>query len=107
MNLVPDTCLLPVAEMPPAGHTTAASHFLRQQLPGNARAQNKDDPGECGPIVHRWSATFGSWFFRWQEWLNNRPQIISQERFSHASILHQFEVLLERVWKFGELAFRE
>ncbi len=94
MKLVPDAGLLPIAETPPAGHATTAAHFLREHLPRDARAQHKDDSRERSPIVHGWTATVGFRLFGRQERLDDRPQRISQKRFSHASIVHQFKVLL-------------
>ena len=90
MNVVPDTGFLPIAKTTPARHATATSHFLREHLPRDARAQHKDDSRECRPVVNRWSATFGFPFFWRQERLDDRPQFISQKMFRHASIVHQF-----------------
>lgn len=64
MNPVPNPGLLPIAETSPAGHATAATHFLREHLPRNAGAEYKENPSEGRPIVHGGSATVRFGFFR-------------------------------------------
>jgi hypothetical protein len=45
MELLPDPCVVPIAEAPPAGHAGAAAHLLGEHLPGNAGLQDKENTG--------------------------------------------------------------
>ncbi len=46
VQAVPDTCVLPVAKTPPAGHAAAKAKFLGQLFPGSAGAQHEQDAVE-------------------------------------------------------------
>jgi hypothetical protein len=45
------TCLLPLLQTPPAGHTGAVPEFLRQVLPGDPGAQHEQDAGERATVI--------------------------------------------------------
>jgi hypothetical protein len=43
VQLLPDTCSIPVTQTPPTRHTAAVAQSLRQVFPCNASLQNKQD----------------------------------------------------------------
>ena len=50
VDQIPNARLLPIAHPPPARHPRSAPEFLRQHLPGNATAKDKDNAGEARAI---------------------------------------------------------
>src|SRR5512132_3845505 len=52
LQLLPDAGLLPVAQLPPAGHPAAAAKLTgREQPPGHPGAQDVDDPAQHRPVL--------------------------------------------------------
>lgn len=57
VQLVPDTCRLPIPQPPPARHSGAARHLLRQHLPWYASSQHEQNTGQRSPVVDTGTAT--------------------------------------------------
>ena len=73
MYLVPDASLLPVSQVPPAGHAAAAVHLLGQILPGDTGLEYEDDSGQDLAVVQGGSASFGAWWMFGQDGFDEVP----------------------------------
>ncbi len=85
MELVPDTCFLPVPQATPAGDAAAAAHFLGQHFPRNAAFEHEQNPGHGGPVRHPRSSAFGLGRFHRQQRCNHLPQFIGEKLLDHGS----------------------
>jgi hypothetical protein len=87
MQPLPYTRFVPIVEPTPTRHARAASHLLRQHLPGDAALENKQDAGEGSAVVDTGSAAVGlGWLFG-QQRLDHFPQFIGNEFLSHTFTL--------------------
>jgi hypothetical protein len=50
VNQIPQARALPIAQTPPARHPRSAAEFLREHLPGDAAAEDKQNASEAGAI---------------------------------------------------------
>jgi len=75
---LPDTSLVPVAQSPPASHTTAAAHLLRQVFPVDAGLEYEQDADQRLAIVDRFSSGIAepSQLGRRQQGLDSVPELI-------------------------------
>jgi hypothetical protein len=71
---VPYAGFLPVSQSSPAGHSTAATHFLWQVFPSNAGFEHKQNSGQGGSVGDWFSARIPeSPFLLWQYWFYDFP----------------------------------
>src|SRR6476619_1607946 len=65
VNEIPDAGVLPVSEAPPARHPAATPQLLRQHLPRNAAAKDKDNARQTRSIRDARPSTLrASWRYR-------------------------------------------
>jgi hypothetical protein len=76
MNQIPHARALPIAQTPPARHPRSAAEFLREHLPGDAAAEDKQNAGETGAIRDAWASAFRPIEWSWQERFDKIPQRI-------------------------------
>lgn len=84
VDAFPSAIRLPFSEPPPAGHSRAAAHLLREQFPRQARAQDKENARERLLVGDTLTPAFWPRGLRWQEQLQGCPKIIFQQWFRHA-----------------------
>jgi hypothetical protein len=97
MNQIPYARQLPIPQAPPARHPRSAPEFLREHVPGNAAAKDKDDARQARAIRHARAATlWPSWKNR-QEGFDKIPQRIWKQRRGHTP----FTLLRRRGSGFG------
>src|SRR5215207_4656011 len=87
---------MPVAQAAPAGHPRAATHLLREHLPGQAASENEEDARERGTVREaRSPACARARRRRRQEWLDYFPERVVNQLLCHAaSILAQAFLLV-------------
>jgi hypothetical protein len=72
-----------VREAAPTRHPRAAPEFLRQHLPGNAAAEDKQNAGETRAIQDARPSAFRPTRWSWQERFNKIPQRIGKQCRGH------------------------
>jgi hypothetical protein len=83
-ELLPDAAALPVPQPSPAGDARAAAHLLREHLPGDAAAQDEDNPGQAGPVLDWGPAPLaGPGLVPREERRDSLPEFIRHQRLSH------------------------
>ena len=83
VDQVPDACLLPVAHPTPARHPRPTPEFLRQHLPGDAAAEDKQNAGETRAIRDARPSAFRSTWWSGKERFDKIPQRIWKQRRGH------------------------
>ena len=83
MDQVPDACLLPVAHPTPARHPRPTPEFLREHLPGDAAAEDKQNAGETRAIRDARPSAFRPTWWSWKERFDKIPQRIWKQRGRH------------------------
>ena len=83
VDLVPEARRLPIAQAVPAGHATAATHFLGQVLPGEASLEDEDNARENFTIIQGWTPTFGLGWMGWNQGLDQFPEFVREQWFRH------------------------
>ena len=83
MDQIPHTRQLPIAHAPPASHPRPAPEFLREHLPGNAAAEDKQNAGETRAIGDARPSAFRPTRWSWQERFNKIPQRIGKQCRGH------------------------
>jgi len=79
----PSTGPMPLVQTPPAGHPQAAAHLHRQQFPGNAGAQHKQDTRQRRAVVQARPAAFRLGRLRRDQRLDDRPQGVGNKGNCH------------------------
>ena len=74
---------VPIAQAPPARHPRSASEFLREHVPGNAAAENKQNARKTRAIGDARPSAFGPTRWSGQERFDNIPQRIGKQRGGH------------------------
>jgi hypothetical protein len=87
MEPVPDADVLPVAQAPPAGHTAAAAHFLREVLPGNTGFEHKENPREGGAVWDARPSAFGLGRLGREQRGDLVPEPVGEKRSCHTRSL--------------------
>src|SRR5436190_24377050 len=80
---VPHTGQLPVAQASPARHPRTAAQFLRQHLPRDSAAEDKENAGQTRAIRNARPSAFGSTGWNRQERFDKIPQRIGEQRDGH------------------------
>ena len=80
---IPHTRLLPVAHPAPARHPRPTPEFLRQHLPRDTAAEDKENAGQTGAIRHARPSTLRSSRWTQQERFDKIPQRIREQRGGH------------------------
>jgi hypothetical protein len=83
MDEIPHTHQLPIAQAPPASHPRPAPEFLREHLPRNAAAEDKQNSGETRAIGHARPSAFRPTRWSWQERFDKIPQRLWKQRSGH------------------------
>ncbi len=84
---LPHPGLVPLLKTPPAGHVAPAAYLLRKHLPRYATLKDEQYPRERRPVVDAGPAALGLRWLLGQERLDNLPQLVSYQCFSHAPTL--------------------
>jgi hypothetical protein len=85
---IPNSSLLPITQPPPACHTAAAPHLLRQILPWDSCLEHKQNACQHCPVADPWATTFFSRRFSlWNQRLHPSPQFVAYQSFGHATLL--------------------
>lgn len=87
MDLVPQACVLPVAQPSPAGHTRAARNLGRQALPRYTRIEHKQDADQRIAGCNRRTTALRARSGNRHQRGDLCPQIIRKEFLGHASKL--------------------
>ena len=74
---------VPIPQAPPARHPRSASEFLREHVPGNAAAENKQNARKTRAIGDARPSAFGPTRWSGQERFDNIPQRIGKQRGGH------------------------
>ena len=88
MDALPDALGLPLLEPSPAGHARAVTQGLRQQFPGDAAAQHKENTRQDFSSGQARPTTARPQRIRRQQQLQHRPQPVLQNRFRHPPTCH-------------------
>ena len=83
VDQIPHPRLLPVAQATPARHPRPAPEFLREHVPGNAAAEDKQNAGETRTVRNARPSAFRSTWWSGQERSDKIPQRIGKQRRSH------------------------
>jgi hypothetical protein len=83
VDQIPHARLLPVAHAPPARHSRSTPEFLREHLPGDAAAKDKENAGETRAIWDARPSAFWPTEWSWQERFDKIPQRIWKQRSGH------------------------
>ena len=83
MNEIPHARSLPIAQAAPTRHPRPAPEFLREHLPRNAAAEDKQNAGETRAIGDARPSAFRPTWWSWQERFDKIPQRIGKQRSSH------------------------
>jgi hypothetical protein len=83
VNEIPHARSLPIAQAPPTRHPRPAPEFVREHLPRNAAAEDKENAGETTAIEDARPSAFRSTRGSGQERFNKIPQRIGKQRRSH------------------------
>ena len=97
VNEIPHARSLPIAQAAPTRHPRPAPEFLREHLPGDATAEDKEKAGEAGAIGDARPSAFRSTRGSGQERFNKVPQRIGKQRRTHTP----FRLLHRRGSSFG------
>jgi hypothetical protein len=74
---------VPIPQAPPARHPRSASEFLREHVPGNAAAENKQNARKTRAIGDARPSAFRPTRWSGQERFDNIPQRIGKQRGGH------------------------
>ena len=80
MDEIPHTRQLPIAQAPPASHPRPAPEFLREHLPRNAAAEDKQNAGETRAIGDARPSAFRPTRWSWQKRFDKIPQRFGEQR---------------------------
>ena len=80
---IPHAPSLPIAEAAPTRHPRPAAEFLREHLPGNAAAKDKQNVHETRAIGDARPSAFRPTRWSWQKRFNKVPQQIGKQRRGH------------------------
>jgi hypothetical protein len=83
VNEIPHARSLPIAQAAPTRHSRAAHEFLREHVPGNAAAEDKQNAGKTRAIGDARPSAFRPMRWSWQERFNKIPQWIGKQRRGH------------------------
>ena len=83
VNEIPHAPSLPIAQAAPTRHPRPAAEFLREHLPGNAAAKDKQNADETRAIGDARPSAFRPTRWSWQERFNKIPQRIGKQRRGH------------------------
>ena len=83
VNEIPHAPSLPIAHAAPTRHPRPAAEFLREHLPGNAAAKDKQNADETRAIGDARPSAFRPARWSWQERFDKIPQRIGKQRRSH------------------------
>ena len=81
---IPQTGQLPVAQASPARHPRTAAQFLRQHLPRDSAAEDKENASQTRMIRNARPAAFESTGWNRQERFDKVPQRIGEQRDGHS-----------------------
>jgi len=74
---------LPIAQAAPTRHSRPAPEFLREHVPGNAAAEDKQNAGETRAIGDARPSAFRPRRWSWQERFKKIPQRIGKQCRGH------------------------
>jgi hypothetical protein len=97
VNEIPHARSLPIAQAAPTRHSRAAHEFLREHVPGNAAAEDKQNAGKTRAIGDARPSAFRPTRWTRQEQFDKIPQRIGKQRRSHTP----FTLLRRRGSSFG------
>jgi hypothetical protein len=80
---IPHAPSLPIAQAAPTRHPRPAAEFLREHLPGNAAAKDKQNAHETRAIGDARPSAFRPTRWSWQKRFNKVPQQIGKQRRGH------------------------
>ena len=83
MDEIPHTGQLPIAQASPARHPRTAAQFLRQHLPLDSAAEDKENASQTRTIRNARPSAFGSMGWNRQERFDKVPQGIGEQRDGH------------------------
>jgi hypothetical protein len=83
VNEIPHARSLPIAQAAPTRHPRPAPEFLREHMPGNAAAEDKQNAGETRAIGDARPSAFRPTRWRWQERFDKIPQRLWKQRSGH------------------------
>ena len=83
VNEIPHARSLPIPQAAPTRHPRPAPEFLREHLPGNAAAEDKQNASETRAIRDARPSAFRPTRWSWQERFNKIPQRIGKQRRGH------------------------
>jgi hypothetical protein len=83
VNEIPHAPSLPIAQAAPTRHPRPAAEFLREHLPGNAAAKDKQNADETRAIGDARPSACPPMGWSWQERFDKIPQRIRKQRGGH------------------------
>ena len=105
MDEIPHARSLPIAQTAPTRHPRPAPKFLREHVPGNAAAEDKQNADETRAIGDARPSAFRPTRWSWQERFNKIPRRIGKQRRGHTRSRYfadedQVSVVLLRALRF-------
>lgn len=85
----PDSSCLPGMQIPPATHSGATPHLLREHFTGNAAREDEEGAYETPPRIHRLAAEIlpSSWLGRRQCLADFSPELVRDRSFYLQALL--------------------